>query len=206
MNTTPSLNQIVFNIAENIGDTSEVLIQRLKFTVLYYRAMFIRRDYSRNLHLPDSLLQELVLDTNTVEYHKNKFNRTTLKPPVPIRIKGPLFHYVGGIDRQTPYRFIYPEQMEYHNHNKFSCKIPAYSYVDGYITTHNLNSSKLLIRSVFEDPRAVGKITNSGCIDDDSHFPIPLDMVEGITKGILSGELTIKVQSPNADVADEVKM
>lgn len=200
----PTLNQIVFNIAENLGDTSEVLISRLKFTVLYYRAMMIRRDYTRNGHLPESLLQELVFDTESTVYHKDKFNRTKVKPPIPIRIKGPVFHYVGGIDRKTPYRFLYPEQMEYHNHNKYSCKIPGYSYIDGYVTVHNISASKIMIRGVFEDPREVGKLMGQGCVDDDAPFPIPLDMVEAITKGILSGEMQVK--SPQADVADEVKM
>ena len=199
-----SLNQIAFNITENMGDNSDVFIRRMKFTVLYYRAMMIRRDYSRNNYRPESLLQELVFDTENVTYHKDKFIRTKQKPPIPIRIKGPLFHYVGGTDRKTPYRFMYPEQMEYHNDNKWSCKIPGYSYIDGYITLHNISSNKVLIRGVFEDPVEVGKLMGTGCVDDNAPFPIPMDMVEAITKGILSGELSVRDE--NADVADEIKM
>lgn len=199
-----SLNQIAFNITENMGDNSDVFIRRMKFTVLYYRAMMIRRDYSNNGHLPETLLQELVFDTAPVVYHKDRFNRTTTKPPIPIRIKGPVFHYVGGIDRKTPYRFMYPEEMEYHNYNKWNCKIPGYSYIDGYITVHNISSTKIMVRGVFEDPVEVGKLMGDGCVDDNAPFPIPLDMVEAITKGILSGELSVRDQ--NADVADEVKM
>lgn len=203
-----SLNEIAFNIAENMNDTSDVLINRLKFTIIYYRAMMIRRDYARNLHLPESLLQEFVLETEVVPYHqqieKHKVVRTKLKPPVPIRIKGPVFHYVGGVDRKTPYQFIYPEQMEYHNSNKWNCKPPAYSYIDGYITLHNIAATKLVVRSVFEDPRKVAEFEGAACVDDDADFPITMDMIEGITKGILSGEM--QVRQPGADEADEIKI
>lgn len=191
-----------------MNDTSDVLINRLKFTIIYYRAMMIRRDYTRNIHLPESLLQELVLETETVPYHeaieKHKFVRTKLKPPIPVRIKGPVFHYVGGVDRKTPYQFIYPEQMQYHNSNKWQCKPPGYSYIDGYITLHNISATKIIIRAIFEDPRKVGEFTGEGCVDDDAEFPITLDMVEGITKGILSGEMAVR--QPGADKAAEIEI
>lgn len=199
---TPTLNQIVFNIAENKADTSEVFIRRLKFTVLYYRAMFIRRDYSRNFHLPESILQEVVLDLKSVTTGSDNHLRTVQPLPVPIRLKGDPFQYFGGVDRKTPYRFAYPEERQYVNAGKFNCKPPIYSYVNGYGEVHNISAGKILIRHAFENPVLVGKLNNSGCVDDNSPFPIPLDMVEGITKGILSGEL--QVREPEADVAKEV--
>lgn len=204
-----TLNQIAYNIAESFDDQSEILINRLKFSIVYYRAELIRRDYSRHDHLPASLLQELVLETEKVEYHegiKKEFIRSKRKPPIPIRTVGPPFHYVGGVDRKTPYQFIYPEQMEYIGHNKWICKPPGYSYIDGYVTVHNISASKVIIRGVFEDPEKVWEFEQGDgeCPTGDEEFPIPLDMIRAITQGILSGEM--KVRQPGADEGKEVEL
>lgn len=207
-----TLNEIAYNIAENLNDQSEILINRLKFSIVYYRAMLIRRDYTRNNHLPESLLQELVLDMEKIKYHdpvRHEFIRSKSKPPVPIRISGPVFHYVGGVDRKTPYQFIYPEQMEYQNHNKWVCKPPGYSYIDGYVTVHNISAGKVVIRGVFEDPSKVDEFKsengeNIPCPTGDEEFPIPYDMIDIITKGILSGEMSIR--RPGADQGKEVEL
>jgi hypothetical protein len=75
--------------------------------------------------------------------------------------------------------------------------------VDGYGEVYNISSTKVLIRHVFENPTEVAKTFGGTCIDDDSPFPIPLDMVEAITKGILSGEM--QVRDPEADKAGELE-
>ena len=209
LNFIASLNEIAYNIAENFNDQSDILINRLKFSIVYYRAMLIRRDYARNIHLPETLLQEIVLETEKIKYHDPvtyEFIRTKKKPPIPVRISGPVFHYVGGTDRKTPYQFIYPEQMAYNNYNKWLCKPPAYSYVDGYVTVHNISASKIIIRAVFEDPEKVREFNdpNGACPTGDEEFPIPYDMIDSITKGIISGELSIR--QPGADQGQEVQL
>ena len=50
------------------------------------------------------------------------------------------------------------------------------------------------VRGVFEDPEAVANIATceSGyCYDDNTTFPMPMDMVSLITQGMLSGELRL---------------
>lgn len=48
------------------------------------------------------------------------------------------------------------------------------------------------IRGVFEDPTDVAKFgdcAGSGCYNENSDFPIPMDMISQINNGILAGEL-----------------
>ena len=53
---------------------------------------------------------------------------------------------------------------------------------------------KINVRGVFEDPEEVCKFNtcNEGpCYDDQSTYPLPMDMVAAINQGIMNGELRL---------------
>lgn len=53
------------------------------------------------------------------------------------------------------------------------------------------------IRGVFEDPEVVAKFECGGgnCYDDQSDFPMPLDMVQAITDGLVKGTFMMIAQT-----------
>ena len=58
------------------------------------------------------------------------------------------------------------------------------------------------MRGVFENPEEVAKFDCDGtdCYDNNSDYPIPLDMIQMITSGIVQGELGLL----SSTMSDEV--
>ena len=75
-----------------------------------------------------------------------------------------------------------------------------------YIYIYNPKGLEAInVRGVFENPRDVADFATCDtgvCYDDQSPYPLPLDMVSAITNGILAGELTVLTASIN-DTSNE---
>jgi hypothetical protein len=63
------------------------------------------------------------------------------------------------------------------------------------------------VRGIFEDPEDVALFDCDGsdCYDDDMDFPIPMDMLQTITQGIMSGELMLLSGSINDTTNDTLQ-
>ena len=62
-----TLNEIAYNIAGAVGkNTDPVFINRIKFQIEYFRALFLRRDAQTNFNIPDAFIQTLALDLEWV--------------------------------------------------------------------------------------------------------------------------------------------
>ena len=64
----------------------------------------------------------------------------------------------------------------------------------------------LNVRGVFEDPKDVAEFATCEtgiCYDDQSAYPLPMDMVSMITAGMAQGELTILTGSINDTTNDK---
>ena len=76
-----------------------------------------------------------------------------------------------------------------------------YYVIDDYIYVYNPNGLEAInIRGVFEDPETVANFatcTEGPCYDDQSPFPLPMDMVSIITAGLAAGELSILATGVN---------
>jgi hypothetical protein len=60
------------------------------------------------------------------------------------------------------------------------------------------------VRGIFEDPKDVALFDCDGsdCYDDDTDYPLPADMLQAITQGILSTELVMLSGSMNDTTND----
>ena len=60
------------------------------------------------------------------------------------------------------------------------------------------------VRGVFEDPEKVAEFTCDGnqCYDDTMDYPIPGDMLQTITQGIMQGELGLMSGTINDQMLD----
>jgi hypothetical protein len=63
------------------------------------------------------------------------------------------------------------------------------------------------VRGVFENPEDLKdfQCENGTCWDDNSDFPMPMDMVQLVTNGMLSGELQMLAASSSDTLADNAQ-
>ncbi len=209
-----SLNQIVYNLANSANDaTNTVLIERLKFMVEYYRALFIRRDAERNFNVPDQFTQTLTFEMEWVDAVEAcgvalpcKFLRTKELVPTPVNIKGASgFLYVGAVDGQEGYQYVTQEQVIYSLTGRFSGNSPKYFYRDSRIYLVNSSAMCIDVKMVAESPVTGGVAGGGGvtCLDPDAEYPISMDMVARVTETILTKEL--RVERPDDDEQVETK-
>lgn len=203
-----SLNEIVHSIADKLGKpTDYLLLNNLKFSVINYRALFIRQDFTKTHQYNPLFIQDLgcvemqrIDSAECCDLESDCLvTRSVLEIPDPVRLKGiEDFTFVGGIDKKTRYTMILPEESAYVEYSKYTKKFPRYYYMNKriYITDP---VDYINVRGIFEDPREASKFKrcddNEACYTDDSVFPCPADMIIGITNGIIGGELKILQES-----------
>ena len=92
-------------------------------------------------------------------------------------------------------------EIEYLPYDKYTSGHSKYYVIDDYIYVYNPNGLEAInIRGVFEDPENVAQFatcTEGPCYDDQSPFPLPMDMVSTITAGLAAGELSILTAGVN---------
>jgi len=193
-----TLNKISQNIVDALGKPYDVLLrERVKYSVKYYRAEFIRQDVERNgmsSHFLQTFTAKLVkvdkADTCVISVGCTVLK--TEKPiPSPVRVKGEVFKYVGGAGFGKAYSYRQIEELTYSEHNKYTGNSISYDYKNNHIYVFNTTKVKYVtIQAPFEFPEDVNSACSGApCYTDDSAFPISADMLRGITVGLLGGEL-----------------
>jgi hypothetical protein len=199
-----SLNEIAYSIATKLGKPIDfMLINDLKFSIINYRALFIRQDYTKNGRYNALFIQDLgCVPTEKVDSAEccdveSECNviRTVDELPDPVRLKGlEDFVFVGAIDKKTRYTMILPEEVSYVSYNKYSKLDPRYYYMNSRVYLVNVTAGYVNIRGIFADPREAARFNHcagADCYTDDTYFPCPEDMIAGIKTGIIQGELQI---------------
>lgn len=205
-----TLNEIVYNLADIVGKTDTPhFIERLKFNVMYYRALLIRRDQERNSFIPEQFMQSLCVDMIKVDASECcdvtvdcVIMRSVKKLPSPIRLKaGSPFAYVGTIDNLKSYAPMSVGELPYVSHSTFTGHSARYFIQNGYLYIVNSKALKVAVKGIFEDPRDLMEYDClEDCYSDDSQFPITADMVQRITQALLSGELQLRTMDDGAEV------
>ena len=221
MNST-SLNEIAYNILNTIrggrsSNTEVISLDQIKYAIKYYRTTFIRRDQFRNANRYRQFEQDLgflsVSEVDTAESDSEdsyKFlYRTDKQIPSPVRLKrSEAITFVGGLDKAgKPIPVVDAHRNYWNQFSKYTSRSPEAYYRNGYIYLDNTNyMEKINVRGIFEDPEEVfefaQKEDGTDLYTGEEPFPIPQDMIEGITKGLINGELSIMVQSPTDEEAD----
>ena len=195
-----SLNQIVYNLAEQANDpTNQVLIERLKFMVEYYRALFLRRDAERNFNIPDQNVQDLSYEMEWVSAIEAcgialpcQILRTKELVPTPVNTKGKSgFLYVGTPDGNESFQYVTESQVPYAVVGKFTGKQPKYFYKNSRIYLVNSSTMCIDVKMIVEAPVTGGLAGGGGvtCLSPDAQYPITMDMVARVTEAIFKNEL-----------------
>jgi len=218
-----TFNEIAYNILNLIraGRSSQdehISLRQIKFNVLHYRAMFIRRDYARNGKITRHLEQDLrclKLEKTDMSRCCDGFNtgctilKTEQKIPRTVR-----FHFkeaitfVGAADGMSSIHLIEPymakmaSYAKYTGTNRKAFMLEDYMYILNAEGMENIN-----IRGVFEDPTDLSLFDCGGsdCYDDNSEFPMPADMLQLITNGMVQGELQLLLGTINDTMNDRAQ-
>ena len=202
-----TLNEIAYNLLNLVrggrSNTDEhISLEQIKFNIKHYRAMFIRRDYSKNGFNSRHTEQDLGcvylesvdaskccdLPTNCSVYRTKKTIPRTIRYNFEEAIS-----YVGDIHGTGTIPFINSNTIKWLPYDKYT-KDKLKSYMIGdYLYIYNAEGLEAInIRGVFEDPEDVAlfdECSQGGCYSDDTEYPVPLDMLNIINSGLINGEL-----------------
>jgi len=98
--------------------------------------------------------------------------------------------------------------VEWLPYDKYVNKARKAYMIEDYMYIYEADGLQFInVRGVFEDPEDVAKFDCDGsdCYDDDMDFPIPMDMIQTITQGIMSGELMLLASSKNDTTNDTMQ-
>ena len=217
-----TLNEIAYNILNlarggRSSNNDHISLDQIKFNVKYYRAMLIRRDFTRNGIITRHLEQDLgCIELQKVDASKCcnlpvdcAVYRSKVKIPRTVRFsfKDAITH-VGDVTGLATIPMVEPHMVEYLPYDKYTKQQKKAYMIEDYLYVYNADGLKFVnVRGVFEDPEEVALFDCDGsdCYDDDSEFPIPMDMVQIITSGLMSGELMLLSSSVNDTTNDTMQ-
>jgi len=214
-----TLTEIAYNILDIINggqstNNEYYSLEQIRFQILYYRALFLRRDATHDLDLQHheqelSLTMDVVPtaeDRNSVELSDflTYLLRSTTQIPETVAVRNTYdLTYVGtpGFKAIPLARFY---QLKHLAHERFTACTPRSFVRDRYLYVINdpgvteiakaaqslasdptkIPMAEAVVRGVFADPRDVTDFD-----EDVDLFPIAPDMVQRITDGLLKGEL-----------------
>jgi hypothetical protein len=200
-----TLDQITYNIHNAIsgGRTTHneyVTPRQIAQWVKYHRALFIRRDLARNRRYREveQDLQQIPISAvgDSVTLARSG------KLPALLRLKDhESVTFVGFSSDGEPIQVIDNHAAHWMGNSRFTSEVP-YAYIkNDYLYILNFaGADSVHLRGIFEDPEAVIEfLAIEGSIDEDDpwEYPIPMDMLEEVTKQILANEARALKSSPN---------
>ena len=209
-----TLNEIAYNILNLVrggrsNNNDHISISQIKFNIKYYRAMLIRRDFTRNGMITRHLEQDLgCLELEKVDASKCcdlpvecAVYKTVRKIPKTIRFSfRDAITHVSDVTGLGTIPLVESHVVQWLPYDKYAKKKRKAYMIEDYMYIYEADGLQFInVRGVFEDPEDVAKFDCDGsdCYDDDMDFPIPMDMIQTITQGIMSGELMLLASSKN---------
>ena len=204
-----TLNEIAYNILNTyrggrLNHNEHVSLDQIKFTVKYYRAMIIRRDMAKNGFVSNGVEQDIkCLDLEKIDASKCCNLKTdcvvyrTVKPlPKFIRLNfNDAITYAGDVTGLNSYQIVEPHMIKWLPYDKYTASKKKAYILDNYLYLYNADGDGMInIRGIFEDPEKLHlykTCEGAPCYDENASFPLPMDMLQMLTQGILSGEMKI---------------
>lgn len=217
-----TLNEIAYNILNLVrggrsSNNDHISLAQIKFNIKYYRAMLIRRDFTRNGIITRHLEQDLgCLQLIKVDASKCcnlpvecAVYRTKKKIPKTVRFSfQDAITHVSDVTGLGTIPMTEPHMVQWIPYERYTKKEKKAYMIEDYLYIYNADGMQYVnVRGVFEDPEDVALFDCDGtnCYDDDSEFPIPMDMVQIITAGLMSGELMLLSTSVNDTTNDTMQ-
>jgi hypothetical protein len=194
--------EIVYNILNlleggRVSDDTIPSYRQISFIVDYKRAQYLRQDQTKNWFDMDTIYQDLGI-LKMVEVDSSeccafesgcKIFRTEKKIPQLLRFSLRHAIKINAINKRTRFELILPERFDFISYVKFSRLNQPVYFLNGYLYTSEIYA--LNVRAALAKPDdAKGFICADGkqCFTDDMEYPLPQDIIDLITKDILSTE------------------
>lgn len=205
-----SKQEIVYNLLNIIegGRLSDDAVvpsfNQLSFIVDYKRAQYIRQDQTKNYYDNDQFYQDLGC-INMIKVDKAEcctinldceVLRTEVKIPNLLRIENKLALKSSAIDRQTRFTIILPERSPFLGHTKFPQLGLKMYWLNGYLyIPETMDIRAINVRGILANPADAKTFVCDGeaCYSNSSDYPLTPDMLDLITKDILSTELKMLI-------------
>jgi hypothetical protein len=205
-----SKQEIVYNLLNIIegGRLSDDAVvpsfNQLSFIVDYKRAQYIRQDQTKNYYDNDQFYQDLGC-INMIKVDKAEcctinldceVLRTEVKIPNLLRIENKLALKANAIDRQTRFTIILPERSPFLGHTKFPQLGLKMYWLNGYLyIPETMDIRAINVRGILANPADAKTFVCDGeaCYSNSSDYPLTPDMLDLITKDILSTELKMLI-------------
>ena len=218
-----TLNEIAYNILNTyrggrLNHGEHISLDQVKFTVKYYRAMMIRRDMARNGFVSNGVEQDInCLELEVIDASKCCNLKTdcevyrTVKPlPKFVRLNfNDAITYAGDATGLDSYQIVEPHMVQWLPYDKYTKTKKKVYILDNYLYLYNADGDGVInIRGIFEDPDKLGQYTNCEgipCYDDNSEYPLPMDMLQIMTQAILGGEMKILATSVSDTANDNTQ-
>ena len=209
-----TLKEISYNILNlyrggRSSNNEHISLRQIEFNVKYYRAMLLRRDFAKNGMVSRHSEQSL----GCIELEKVNASqccslpiecdvvRTVVDIPRTIRYNftDAITHVAdpSGIITIPTVDVLTVQFLPYDRFTKNTRK--AYMIEDRMYIYNPGGMDTINIRGVFEDPEEIALFDCEGsdCYDDESDFPLPMDLVQAITDGLVKGTFMMIIQTPS---------
>jgi len=206
-----TLDEIAYNLLNLVrggrsNNDEHISLDQIKFNIQHYRAMFIRRDYTKNGFTSRHIEQDLgcvylqptdaskccSLPSSCVVYKSVKEIPKTVRYNFEEAIT-----YVGDVTGTGTIPIVDSNTIQWLPYDKYTKKKMKAYMIDNHMYVYNADGLEAInIRGVFENPRHVKEFTECkgphGCYDDSAtDYPIPMDMLSLINQGLSQGELAL---------------
>jgi hypothetical protein len=207
-----TLKEISYNILNlyrggRSTNNEHISLRQIEFNVKHYRAMLLRRDFARNGLVSRHVEQSL----GCIELEKVNASqccnlpiecdvvRTVIDIPRTVR-----FNFTDAITHVSDpsglitIPVVDPLTVQFLPYDRFTKNTRKAYMIEDKLYIYNPGGMDTInIRGVFEDPEEVAKFECDGgdCYDDQSDFPLPLDMVQAITDGLVKGTFMMIAQT-----------
>ena len=205
-----TLNEIAYNLLNLVRggrshNDENISLDQIKFNIKHYRAMFIRRDYTKNGFVSRHVEQDL----GCIKLQRVDATKCCSLPSECIVSQGidaipktirynfeEAITYVGDVTGTGTIPMVNSNTIQFLPHDKYTNKKMKAYMIENYLYIYNAEGLEYInVRGVFEDPETVSKFGDCDgqkCYDDSAtDYPIPMDMLSQINQGILSGELAL---------------
>ena len=219
-----TLNEIAYNLLNLVrggrsNHDEHISLEQIKFNIRHYRAVFIRRDYAKNGFNSRHSEQDLgCVDLVPVDASKCcnidtkcPVYRTIKKIPKTIRYNfEEAITYVGDVSGMNTIPMVSVNMLQWLSYDRYTSKKMKSYMIGDYLYIYNAEGlENINIRGVFENPEDVSKFdqcSDGGCYNDSKDdFPISMDMLSLINKGILDGELNLLSTTFNDTTNDRMQ-
>lgn len=198
-----TLNEITYNILNLLrggrsNHNEHISLRQIEFNVHHYRALLLRRDHQRNGFISRHVEQDLhCVELERADGSKCcglplgcEVSRSKLKLPRTIRFTNREAMTVSDVTGLCTIPVINPIHVQLLPFDRFTKNDRKAYMIEDHLYIYNPDGIDTVnIRGVFEDPTDLGRFrcNDGNCYDPNMEYPMPADLIEALTSGILSG-------------------